>query len=205
MKFSFTYRNKRFHGISKRRLLKPCRERCQRLIVLDSRRKPRSILPGKSTACRPDKVCFVHMKFRRQKAMRHVAVICNEKKPLGILVKPAHGKQIRPLPLRNQVQHGFLLPVLARRQNARRLVQHVPDNRLILPELPLIDHLRKNIKSAILLQKITRIKNQLSANPDAVLPDALPELSSRAGAHVRKILINSHEILKCRFAQACSV
>ena len=66
-----------------------------------------------------------HMLYRGKQPMRKRPVVCNQQKPLGVLVQPSHRKQTAPQLGRKQLEHGIVALIAACRDNAHRLVEHV--------------------------------------------------------------------------------
>jgi len=66
-----------------------------------------------------------HMLYRGKQPMRKRPVVCNQQKPLGVLVQPSTRGKIFSRSVHKQVKHRLIVMIPHRGHNACRLMQHI--------------------------------------------------------------------------------
>ena len=66
-----------------------------------------------------------HMLYRGKQPMRKHPVVCNQQKPLGVLIQPSNRGKIFSRSVHKQVKHRLIVMIPHRGHNACRLMQHI--------------------------------------------------------------------------------
>ena len=122
-----------------------------------------------------------------------LSVIGNKKQTFRILVQTADRRKVPSAPsalsvIFHQVQNCFLPFINRCGQNTGRLIHHIILKDMVFDRLSEIS----NFRCRRLIQQKSRIPHRLSAHEDGAAPDVLFDFAARAGAHIRKKLVQPH-------------